>query len=56
MHPQFTIRSASKLDALPSSHTCFNLLDLPEYTSEQQLQEKLLYAIRNVAAADFGFA
>ncbi|KAL2343611.1 hypothetical protein Fmac_004896 [Flemingia macrophylla] len=26
-------------DRLPSAHTCFNQLDLPEYTSKEQLQE-----------------
>ncbi|VDD74916.1 unnamed protein product [Mesocestoides corti] len=30
---------------LPRSHTCFNRLDLPPYTSYAQLQEKLLLAI-----------
>ncbi len=30
---------------LPRSHTCFNRLDLPPYTSYEQLKEKLLLAI-----------
>uniref|UniRef100_A0A3Q3E855 HECT and RLD domain containing E3 ubiquitin protein ligase 4 n=1 Tax=Labrus bergylta TaxID=56723 RepID=A0A3Q3E855_9LABR len=30
---------------LPVAHTCFNLLDLPKYTSAQTLREKLLHAI-----------
>ncbi|VDL27227.1 unnamed protein product [Hymenolepis diminuta] len=30
---------------LPRSHTCFNRLDLPPYTSFEQLREKLLLAI-----------
>nr|CDS18882.1 NEDD4 E3 ubiquitin protein ligase WWP1 [Echinococcus granulosus] len=30
---------------LPRSHTCFNRLDLPPYTSYDQLREKLLLAI-----------
>ena len=36
------------LDAvlLPSAHTCFNQLDLPEYVSEDELREKLLIAIK----------
>ncbi|GJT80580.1 RNA-directed DNA polymerase, eukaryota, reverse transcriptase zinc-binding domain protein [Tanacetum coccineum] len=32
-------------ERLPSAHTCFNQLDLPEYTSNEQLQERLLLAI-----------
>lgn len=30
---------------LPVAHTCFNLLDLPKYTSAETLREKLLHAI-----------
>uniref|UniRef100_A0A7N8XF07 HECT and RLD domain containing E3 ubiquitin protein ligase 4 n=1 Tax=Mastacembelus armatus TaxID=205130 RepID=A0A7N8XF07_9TELE len=30
---------------LPVAHTCFNLLDLPKYTSRETLHEKLLQAI-----------
>ncbi|KAL5017996.1 hypothetical protein ScPMuIL_003718 [Solemya velum] len=32
-------------DYLPVAHTCFNLLDLPMYTSKTKLREKLLQAI-----------
>ncbi|CAL1530118.1 unnamed protein product [Lymnaea stagnalis] len=31
---------------LPVAHTCFNLLDLPRYTSKATLKEKLLMAIQ----------
>jgi E3 ubiquitin-protein ligase HUWE1 len=31
--------------SLMSAHTCFNSLDLPKYESEEELREKLLYAI-----------
>ncbi|KAG6685953.1 hypothetical protein I3842_12G137700 [Carya illinoinensis] len=41
-------------DRLPSAHTCFNQLDLPEYTSKEQLQERLLLAIHE-ANEGFGF-
>ncbi|KAJ8754891.1 hypothetical protein K2173_015403 [Erythroxylum novogranatense] len=41
-------------ERLPSAHTCFNQLDLPEYTSKQQLQERLLLAIHE-ASEGFGF-
>nr|XP_009404258.1 PREDICTED: E3 ubiquitin-protein ligase UPL1-like [Musa acuminata subsp. malaccensis] len=39
---------------LPSAHTCFNQLDLPEYTSKEQLEERLLLAIHE-ANEGFGF-
>jgi len=32
---------------LPSAHTCFNHLLLPEYSSKEKLREKLLIAINN---------
>jgi E3 ubiquitin-protein ligase HUWE1 len=37
--------------ALMSAHTCFNSLDLPVYKSEDELREKLLYAINEGAGA-----
>jgi E3 ubiquitin-protein ligase HUWE1 len=40
---------------LPSAHTCFNQLDLPEYSSEEILREKLLIAIKE-GSEGFGFA
>ncbi|XP_065003917.1 E3 ubiquitin-protein ligase UPL1 isoform X2 [Musa acuminata AAA Group] len=39
---------------LPSAHTCFNQLDLPEYSSREQLEERLLLAIHE-ASEGFGF-
>nr|CAB3504673.1 unnamed protein product [Digitaria exilis] len=41
-------------DRLPSAHTCFNQLDLPEYASREQLEERLLLAIHE-ASEGFGF-
>eukprot|EP01018_Ginkgo_biloba_P023206 Gb_26785 [translate_table: standard] len=41
-------------ERLPSAHTCFNQLDLPEYSSKDQLQERLLLAIHE-ASEGFGF-
>jgi alpha-tubulin suppressor-like RCC1 family protein len=44
----FTIqRVAKSSDRLPAAHTCFNILDLPEYDSMEQLRSKLLYAMEN---------
>jgi len=37
---------------LPRAHTCFFQLDLPNYSSAEILQEKLLYAIRNCSSID----
>ncbi|XP_047166249.1 E3 ubiquitin-protein ligase UPL6-like isoform X1 [Vigna umbellata] len=57
LEPLFCIQSASSnaaeesLDRLPTSATCMNLLKLPPYTSKEQLETKLLYAIN----ADAGF-
>jgi hypothetical protein len=31
--------------ALPTSHTCFNVLLLPEYSSKEKLQHKLEFAV-----------
>lgn len=41
-------------ERLPSAHTCFNQLDLPEYSHKEQLQERLLLAIHE-ASEGFGF-
>ncbi|KAL3617821.1 hypothetical protein CASFOL_038142 [Castilleja foliolosa] len=41
-------------DHLPSAHTCFNQLDLPEYPSKERLEERLLLAIHE-ANEGFGF-
>ncbi|XP_020230204.1 E3 ubiquitin-protein ligase UPL6 isoform X2 [Cajanus cajan] len=57
LEPLFCIQRASSnasdesLDRLPTSATCMNLLKLPPYTSKEQLETKLLYAIN----ADAGF-
>lgn len=43
---KFSIHKAGGSNgALMSAHTCFNSLDLPVYNSEEELKEKLLYAI-----------
>ncbi|CAN7938426.1 unnamed protein product [Ixodes hexagonus] len=39
-------------DHLPVAHTCFNLLDLPMYSTEEVMREKLRLAIQN--AQGFG--
>jgi E3 ubiquitin-protein ligase HUWE1 len=43
---KFSIHKANGTKgALASAHTCFNSLDLPVYDSEQEMREKLSYAI-----------
>lgn len=37
---------------MPVSHTCFFQLDLPNYSGEEVMREKLLYAIRCCSAID----
>lgn len=37
---------------LPSSHSCFNRLDLPEYKSKDILSQKLYYAIKETKGFD----
>ncbi|CAG8500448.1 3553_t:CDS:10 [Paraglomus brasilianum] len=41
-------------DRLPSAHTCFNQLDIPEYESYEQLRSQLLFAISE-GTTGFGF-
>jgi E3 ubiquitin-protein ligase HUWE1 len=50
---KFNIHKAPR-GGLPTAHTCFNQLDLPEYDSEAQLSESLLTAIRECSVG-FGF-
>jgi hypothetical protein len=40
---------------LPTSHTCFFSLDLPSYSSEEVLRQRLLYAITNCVDMDADF-
>eukprot|EP00743_Colponemidia_sp_Colp-15_P004177 GILK01004507.1.p1 GENE.GILK01004507.1~~GILK01004507.1.p1 ORF type:complete len:764 (-),score=138.27 GILK01004507.1:85-2061(-) len=45
-------RGGPDSDRLPSAHTCFNHMLLPEYSSREKLKERLLTAIEN--AEGFG--
>mmetsp|Transcript_15702 Transcript_15702/g.15839 ORF Transcript_15702/g.15839 Transcript_15702/m.15839 type:complete len:1240 (+) Transcript_15702:142-3861(+) len=38
-------RMSADSDMLPTAHTCFNVLLLPEYSSEEKLRDRLLKAI-----------
>jgi len=41
-----TIQRAGDANFLPVAHTCFNLLDLPEYATKDKLKFKLIQAIQ----------
>ena len=50
---QFVIaKNGGDSDRLPTSHTCYNVLLLCEYSSKEKLKERLLTAISN--AEGFG--
>ena len=45
-------RSGPDSDRLPTSHTCFNTLLIPEYLTRERLRERLTTAVEN--AEGFG--
>merc|ERR1712066_547668 len=47
----FTIQRVAVLDRYPEAHTCANTIDLPEYTSQEELERKLLFAISETGDA-----
>lgn len=47
------IQKSGNINSLPTSHTCFNILDLPDYQNEEILNEKLLMAVKECKT--FGF-
>jgi len=51
---RFTITATHTTDVLPSAHSCFNQLDLPNYSSYEELRRCLIYAVENTEG--FGFA
>ena len=48
-----TIAPGGAKERLPAAHTCFNTIDLPEYENENELNDKLLFAIQECNS--FGF-
>lgn len=46
------VKNGLDSDRLPTSHTCFNILLLPEYATREKLAERLMVAIQN--AQGFG--
>ncbi|KAI5633863.1 HECT-domain (ubiquitin-transferase) domain-containing protein [Phthorimaea operculella] len=53
LNPRFQITAAPSFGALPTAHTCFNQLCLPDYDSYEQLVHALLWAI-NEGGEGFG--
>ncbi|EGR28213.1 ubiquitin hect domain family protein [Ichthyophthirius multifiliis] len=51
---KFQIHKAYNINKLPTAHTCFNQLDLPEYQTKEALAQKLTYAILECKEG-FGF-
>ena len=41
---KITINVTKDIAKLPTAHTCFNILDLPNYTTEKEMREKIIYA------------
>ncbi|XP_045768225.1 apoptosis-resistant E3 ubiquitin protein ligase 1 isoform X2 [Maniola jurtina] len=53
LNPRFQITAAPTFGALPTAHTCFNQLCLPDYDSYEHLVRALLWAI-NEGGEGFG--
>ncbi|QQP49230.1 Uncharacterized protein FKW44_009811 [Caligus rogercresseyi] len=48
------IQRTNETEYLPVAHTCFNILDLPDYQSRETLSRKLLISIQ--CTQGFGLA
>jgi E3 ubiquitin-protein ligase HUWE1 len=54
-HSRFSVHKEYSVSGrLPTAHTCFNQLDLPEYESYEALRDSVLVAIHQ-GAGHFGF-
>lgn len=42
---RFTIEKAGEVTQLPKAHTCFNRIDLPPYSTYEELEKKLSYSV-----------
>ena len=51
---RFSIHQITDIEKLPTSHTCINQLDLPNYPNKEVLMKKLLWAIKE-GKEGFGF-
>jgi len=51
---KFSIHKSYESKRLPSAHTCFNQLDLPEYGTLEEMKRNILIAVR-MGSEGFGF-
>jgi len=49
---KLTLSKLTKRTGFPAAHSCFNRLDLPEYSDKSQLKDAVLYAIRESKTFD----
>lgn len=47
----FTIQRVATVDRYPEAHTCANMIDLPEYTSRDELAKRLGFAVNETGDA-----
>lgn len=47
----FTIQRVAVTDRFPEAHTCANTLDLPEYTSKEELERRLRFSMEEAGDA-----
>ena len=52
VHFKMCVDSSLNDHHMPRSHTCFFAIDLPNYSTEETLRAKLLYAIKYCSAID----
>lgn len=52
LSPPFTIIKKENSDSLPISHTCSNILELPDYKDIKVLETKLKLAINSSSGFD----
>ncbi len=50
------VPSSRAQDSLPITHTCFNIMEIPSYSRREVMKQKLLFAVHNCGATDYGMA
>ncbi|KAG0457645.1 hypothetical protein HPP92_022802 [Vanilla planifolia] len=54
MSKLFIFKSSASEDHLPTSQTCFYQLNLPQYSSESKMQDKILFIAQEHVSCSFG--
>lgn len=54
--PIALVRSNRPANSFPVTHTCFNIMEVPLYTSRETMRRNLLFAVHNCGATDYGNA